>query len=124
MEAGCGGHLAPKSRLSRHLPPIFRLVLTNAIARCLAPFGQVRRVYLRSYNQTEHVTGLVCGSRGVVEPVVVPEERGETRERPNATPAGALSHEPSQRSIDVIVPVDLVVPVGLYCTEKLQKILQ
>ena len=58
-----------------------------------------------------------------MEPVVVPEERGETRERPNATPAGALSHEPSQRSIDVIVPVDLVVPVGLYCTEKLQKII-
>ena len=42
----------------------------------------------------------------------------------DATPAGALSHEPSQQSIDVIVPVDLVVPVGLYCTEKLQKILQ
>ena len=40
----------------------------------------------------------------------------------NASPAGALSHEPSQRSIDVIVPVDLVVPVGLYCTEKLQNI--
>ena len=59
-----------------------------------------------------------------MEPVVVPEERGETRERPNATPAGALSHEPSQRSIDVIVAVDLVVPVGLYCTKKLQKIFQ
>ena len=37
----------------------------------------------------------------------------------DATPAGALSHEPSQRSIDVIVPVDLAVSAGLYCSEKL-----
>ena len=61
-----------------------------------------------------------AGTPGVDERL----QPGTARQGGDATPAGALSHEPSQRSIDVIVPVDLVVPVGLYCTKKLQKIFQ